>query len=179
MKKLAIAVMLLSASSAFGALMLQGAEGLPTGSADPGTSITLNLKSDIPIAGCGIALVADKPGLTVTAVTYPQEHWQSTAFPLPLPASMDPPGTSDLGGNSIVDTGANVNVVTFTIDLGTAAPGVYTISSVADTVYWYDAAGILFEVGDASPFTLTITPEPTSMLLLAAGSLLFARRRRA
>jgi len=185
MWKIAVASMLL-ATTAFGAVDL---------TVNPNGNVTANAARqvvlDIGLAitggstvnGIGIYPVTDAVG----AVSVASRVANNSVLTDPTASSvtgvvLDNSGAIDLGYTAAVgaSTGATGSVETLTLQL---APGVNpTLANPIEITFYGVWSGPNGQGGgdNLDIFKIVnITPEPTSMLLLAAGSLLFARRRRA
>ncbi|NLU21004.1 MAG: PEP-CTERM sorting domain-containing protein [Phycisphaerae bacterium] len=188
MKKVAFVVMLL-ATSAFGGVLTVTA---PTTVAadDAGIALVpLSVTSDTAIGAIGIYANADKANaLTIISQTTPTGlNEKVTADPTSL--GFIPGGPADDYGNFIGSYGllapAAAGVpgpsepLVFTVLTVKVEPGMapVVLNLIGD---WASSASTGGLPGDLWPMqSVTITPEPASMILLAAGAAFFARRRRA
>jgi len=193
MKKIAVILMLALASSAFGAVTLTAPHELniSTGSAVLPISIIVDQTGVDPSDGTSpfpgtngfsVFLLSNAGGqasLTArSAVVAPlivdfTKTDSNIGLPYTIPAAADP--NKDLGSTTSTD-----NLMSYSgvyMNLTIAAPA----SAIGKTVTILSSWGNPTDFGnyDLAPVVVTLTPEPASMLLLAAGAAFFARRRRA
>jgi hypothetical protein len=200
MWKIAIAFMLL-ATSAFGAVTLTMAD--PT-DADNVVRVTdvqpfqvqvlLNVDQGSAATGVTFGVMADVPGLRLTdrVISHPVLTDPTTALSTLISSTnnlLDPKNKRDVGSGSADGTtpapqgmGQLLMTLTFKPDqpltVTTANPGHISIVGLGTTAagVWADPD---FSTWPLPINSIALTPEPASMLLLAAGAAFFARRRRA
>jgi len=175
MKKVAIAVMLLAASAFAGPIVSVGPAEIQSGE-----TVTLKLDSMTggAVAQLGIYAYADKAGV-VTVLGATNLHPQVDG------PNIDPTGW--VLGDAFGTTGS-MGVLAKNVFTGATLTGdvmSITLSSTEFPITVYFGGDYVMTGGEtgfwgvAEPVSVTITPEPASMILLAAGAAFFARRRRA
>jgi len=178
MKKIALVVMLLATSAFAGVnLSIDKTEiAIPPG----GTGdVTLSFTTDGIATVIGLYAMADQAD-AVKIVAFQKLHSSMNEGPAVDPTGMGyfstdpgaPTGSFGLNGPA---SGVTVggDLITLTLETNPDATYPITVTFMGDWSF-VDGVNDFWE-----PLTLTITPEPASMLLLAAGAAFFARRRRA
>lgn len=92
---------------------------------------------------------------------------------------LHPRNAKDLGmtKSAAANQTTDVRLQTLTLQ-APQTPGTYLVK-LGYITSWNDAAGTVFSFDSLTNASVVVTPEPVSMLLLAAGAAFFARRRRA
>jgi len=187
MWKIAIAVMLL-ATSAFGGVTLtvSPADGKLTMDATTRTvsfTMGLDITGTDKVNGFSLATLSPPNKIQVSAVSYPGTPITDANVPGTVGMILDDQGVLDFGATAaagqyatLTSTGGHVDVITLTLQV---LPGVVVDQANPLMTDWYMFPTINDQAAEFAPVTLTITPEPASMLLVAAGAAFFARRRRA
>lgn len=198
MKKVALVVMLL-ATAAFAApsISITAADGTSSAVVAKGDTIELNLNlinpDQTPVYAADVFLKVNNPGaLTVTGRAIgniPELNGFMTSS-----AQYRGDAVTAVGGILDPINPKDAGVYNLIGEEQATASGIlakYTFQVMSDTQYpieiqlfapvkLWDLDGVLAVGSNAVGSTLfTITPEPASMLLLAAGAAFFARRRRA
>lgn len=177
MKKVAIAVMLLATSAFAGAISVTPTN--PVIDANGNVTLSVDLVDMVDgqrSSGFSLFALATPGELQVAGREFTNTFFPTATIPNPIGLILEDTGMYDLGAVKTA-TGPDMteNGQLLILTLKTLRP----VS--ADDPIVVDLIGMptIDDVAQENWNTITITPEPASMLLLAAGSLLFARRRRA
>ncbi len=158
--------------------------------------LDLRMNSTSPLGAWDGGLQASTPGAIALTQVTPVAPWTSsdwdwaTLYGVPQTGPLDPVSNS-LGRMKpdLPDYPAgNYTVLTVTLDLSTTPNGVYTLTLAPTTNhgvtsayrYWSNSSMSnppSRDFDSIAPFTLTIVPEPATILLLAGGLALLRRRK--
>lgn len=176
MKKIALAVMLL-ATSTFGAAVVTAPSTVAVNEAGIAT-VTLEVAMDDLVQAVGLYAVADQAN-AVSVQSWQKHHPVLSDGPAVDPTTMGFFST-DMGAPTgcfgfVGSTGSNAAGPLITLDLKVEPTATFPV-----TVTWMGDWADPSAASDYwQPVSTVITPEPASMLLLAAGAAFFGRRRRA